>query len=352
VADAQEGGSFSFVSLLSLSLPHVPRFLRCPPVEVDRALDLLDRQLSRRTRSGEERLQDDAYLMCMMEMACLKVRKAGGMAAHGVAVESVTALLEEVKASLAKGKSLMDGPTIPDGADPSVPASYYRANMEYFKLKGPPHLFYENALLYLGNTSLDSLSQEEKLSLAVDVALAALIGEGVYNFGEVNAHPLLQALETTPGSPHGWLAQLLRAFQAGDIDSFNAVVGANKQAFDAAPALAASSALLKEKVTLLAVMELAAKRSDRGAISFEEVAAATRLPQDQVEWVLMRAFSLGLIRGSIDQVDKTVAITFVKPRVLDHQQVVALRDRLVDWRDRTGNVLQFVEDRTREVLKA
>lgn len=294
-------------------------------------------------------------MLCSMEMACLKVRKAGGMAAAGAPVESVTTLLDDVKASLAKGKTLMEGPSITGGAgggaDPAVFASFYRASLEYYKLKGPPHLFYSNALLFLGNTPIEHLSNEERLSLAVDVALAALIGEGVFDFGEVNAHPLLQpTLNASPA--HAWLGQLLRAFQAGDIDAFNAIVGSNKAAFDAAPALSASSALLKEKVTLLAVMELAAKRSDRGAISFEEIAAATRLPQDQVEWVLMRAFSLGLMKGSIDQVERTAAITFVRPRVLDAAQVVALRDRLAAWRDKTGTVLQFVEERTSEVLKA
>ena len=40
------------------------------------------------------------------------------------------------------------------------------------------------------------------------MALAALVGEGVYNFGEVNAHRVLGALA---GGPHAWLAELLLA---------------------------------------------------------------------------------------------------------------------------------------------
>jgi hypothetical protein len=36
----------------------------------------------------------------------------------------------------------------------------------------------------------------------------------------------------------------------------------------------------------------------------------------------MRALSLGLVKGSIDQVDKRVYITWVQPRVLDLNQVI------------------------------
>ena len=35
----------------------------------------------------------------------------------------------------------------------------------------------------------------------------------------------------------------------------------------------------------------------------------------------MKALSLGLVKGSIDQVDKKVHMTWVQPRVLDRNQV-------------------------------
>jgi len=39
-------------------------------------------------------------------------------------------------------------------------------------------------------------------------------------------------------------------------------------------------------------------------LTFNEVALKTQLPEDDVELLVMRALSIGLVKGSIDQVDK------------------------------------------------
>lgn len=44
-------------------------------------------------------------------------------------------------------------------------------------------------------------------------------------------------------------------------------------------------------------------------------------PSLQVELLVMKALSVGLVKGSIDEVDKRVHMTWVQPRVLDLQQV-------------------------------
>jgi hypothetical protein len=81
---------------------------------------------------------------------------------------------------------------------------------------------------YLAHTPLETLSDAEKRQLAVDVALAALVGEGVFNFGEIIEHPVMASLAATP---EAWLADLLRVFHTGDIDQFTLVVSTNSAAY-------------------------------------------------------------------------------------------------------------------------
>ena len=56
-------------------------------------------------------------------------------------------------------------------------------------------------------------------------------------------------------------------------------------------------------------------------LTFNEVALKTKLPENEVELLVMRALSLGLVKGSIDQIDKSIFIGWVQPRVLDISQV-------------------------------
>ena len=41
----------------------------------------------------------------------------------------------------------------------------------------------------------------------------------------------------------------------------------------------------------------------------------------KIELLVMRALSLGLVKGSIDQIDSKIFISWVQPRVLDINQV-------------------------------
>ena len=49
-------------------------------------------------------------------------------------------------------------------------------------------------------------------------------------------------------------------------------------------------------------------------LSFESIATQTRIPVDKVEFLVMRALAKGLVKGSIDQVEQTVNLTWVQVR--------------------------------------
>ena len=75
-------------------------------------------------------------------------------------------------------------------------ASYYRAWAGYYKIRGPAAQFYKHALLLLAYAPLSSMPTDEALTISFDLGIAALVGEGLYNFGELLEHPVVTTLES------------------------------------------------------------------------------------------------------------------------------------------------------------
>jgi len=229
-----------------------------------------------------------------------------------------------------------------------VNASYYRAWAEYYKIKGPAASYYKNALLLLAYAPLSQMSQSEALTISFDLGIAALVGEGLYNFGELLEHPVVSVLEETEFS---WLAHLLRAFNAGDIAQYESLVESHHKKLEEQPALLANTNFLKEKITLMCLTETLFQRigpSGDRLITFEQIAAASKLPIDQVELLVMRALSLNLVRGVIDQVDETVRVDWVQPRVLQKPQIQLMTDQLKTWSVTVDKTLSFLVNETPE----
>ena len=71
------------------------------------------------------------------------------------------------------------------GTEPIIHASFYRVSAAFDQVRKNYAGFYKNSLLFLACTPLESLSTEEKIQRTYDLGIAALLGETVYNFGEL-----------------------------------------------------------------------------------------------------------------------------------------------------------------------
>ena len=60
----------------------------------------------------------------------------------------------------------------------------------------------------------------------------------------------------------------------------------------------------------------------------------------------MRAMSLGLIKGSLDEVERTLTVTFVQPRVLNKGQLAVIKERVDSWLVRCSETLALLEKAT------
>jgi 26S proteasome regulatory subunit N9 len=58
----------------------------------------------------------------------------------------------------------------------------------------------------------------------------------------------------------------------------------------------------------------------------------------------MKAMSLGLVKGSIDQVDELVRITWVQPRSLDKDRLRVMKNKLSKWKDNVEQILRVVSE--------
>jgi len=108
---------------------------------------------------------------------------------------------------------------------------------------------------------------------------------------------------------------------------------------------------LKEKITLMCLTETLFQRIGPNAdrtVPFEHIAAASKLPVEQVELLLMRALSLKLIRGVIDEVDQTVRVAWVQPRVLQQSQIALMNERLKSWCETVSKTSAMLDTLTPE----
>jgi len=97
--------------------------------------------------------------------------------------------VQECKVTVEEAKTELDALT---DVDPSVSAAVYYVSSLYYKVKKDYAEFYRSSMMYLAFISSDSLAYDFKLPLAVDISLAALLGDGIYNFAQLLIHPIVQ----------------------------------------------------------------------------------------------------------------------------------------------------------------
>jgi 26S proteasome regulatory subunit N9 len=252
--------------------------------------------------------------------------------------------LDGARKDLDRAERVLDGF---DSVETIVHAAFYGANADYYQAKMDFGSYYRNALLYLACIDIKSLSPAEQRNRAYDLSVAALVSTSIYNFGELLLHPILKALSQR--EEDRWLAELLFAFNRGDLAAYDMLAGN----ISAHPLLAKHSRQLREKIYLAALTEAVVRRPphDR-AMTFDTIAAETKVRPDEIEHLIMKALSLGLLRGTIDQVDEVAHINWVQPKVLDMKQIENMRQRLLDWDSSVNQLGNWIEQVGQDVWAA
>ncbi|KAJ3204916.1 26S proteasome regulatory subunit [Entophlyctis luteolus] len=107
------------------------------------------------------------------------------------------------------------------------------------------------------------------------------------------------------------------------------------------PLLVSALPFLSQKLCLMSLIESVFRRpkEERGRLPFTVIAKDTNVLPSEVEHLVMKALSLGLVKGSIDEIDSCVSITWVQPRVLEVGQIRSIAEKLTAW---SGSVKEKV----------
>lgn len=253
-------------------------------------------------------------------------------------MKNEVAIVEKLLEELSEEIDDMDGVT-------PVHARYYLLASDHYMKIGDHCEYYRNALCYLGCLSdtdetfkRPSAAQQER---AFTMALAALLGEEIFNFGELLQHPIIHCIDPAKR----WVVELLEAFNSGDLARFEAL----KPQWSTQPDLVTHQLGLRKKITLMCLMDMTFSSHD-GILTFEQIAAQTRLEITDVEMLVMRALSLRLVKGKIDQVKGTVHLYWVQPRVLNRSQIMSLRSRLDTVCKDVKAMENLLEKKAREII--
>ncbi|CAA9987202.1 26S proteasome regulatory subunit RPN9, putative [Plasmodium knowlesi strain H] len=226
---------------------------------------------------------------------------------------------------------------------------YNFAIMKYYNVLNKSDLFVKYALLYLAYTPLNDLDEADKIEIGTHICMHSIISEDVYNIGEIIQLPLINVCLKN-NEQTNWLYQLIYIYNEGNIEVFNQVVHKYEENI--------KNSLLKDykknmikKITLLALMDLAfKKKKQRSDISFEEIAQHCKVDVNEVEKMLITAKSKNILTCQIDEIQKSVKITWVKPRVLNNEKIFFMKESIDKWITHSKNLLTYMEDLSVELL--
>lgn len=266
--------------------------------------------------------------------------------------------LEGARADLDKAEKALDSF---DSIENIVHAEFYDTSSLYYQAKYDFALYYRNALLYLACVDVATLDPEDRHDRAYKLSLAALVSTSIYNFGELLLHPILDSLATgsddddeddsssDEDDSEAWLRELLFAFNRGDLRAYEQL----SENIAGNTLLNKHSAQLRQKIYLAALTEAVFRRPPhQRSMTFTTIAQETRVAPDEIEHLVMKALSLGLLRGTIDQVDEVAHITWVQPKVLDMKQIGNMRQRLGEWGTSVNQLGNWIEQVGQDVWAA
>jgi len=137
----------------------------------------------------------------------------------------------------------------------------------------------------------------------------------------------------------------MKLYEKGKPADFFNFFDKNQEVLKQDPLLKASSELLVRKIRVVSLCDsifFSQKNSNR--ISFKEISEIVGVPVEDVELLVIHVLSIKLISGRIDELNEELVIESVKPRELDDQRLVQLKNKYVNWQSSISGALEFIKN--------
>jgi 26S proteasome regulatory subunit N9 len=132
------------------------------------------------------------------------------------------------------------------------------------------------------------------------MGMSILLGKRVFNISELLDKDIINCLV---GTDFEWLYHMMKTLGQGQIEAFNNTVKTQQDFICKFPNIVGEMNYLEQKVRIIAFLEMVFELGkDERSISFAKIAELCKIEQQDVELLVMKAMSLELIKGTIDEV--------------------------------------------------
>lgn len=180
------------------------------------------------------------------------------------------------------------------------------------------------------------------------MSVASLIGEKMFNFAELIEKDFFKLLSS---SQYDWIYYLILSFNSAKVDQFLDMLNKYKDPISKDKVLNSHIDFLQVKIRIAALMDLVfQKNKNERVLTYKEITSSCHCDMNQVEFLVIKALSSGLIKGYIDEVENRVVVNWVQPKYLDREKIAILHDRLDQWISKAGKVLGSFQEASSPLL--
>jgi 26S proteasome regulatory subunit N9 len=145
------------------------------------------------------------------------------------------------------------------------------------------------------------MDQKQKKELSIKMGMSILLGKNVFNITELLDKDVINSLL---GTEFEWLYHMMKTLGYGKINEFDRTVQGNQEFISKFPNILKEMEYLNQKVRIIALLEMIFEvDKDQRQLPFAKIAETCQIELGDVELLIMKAMSLNLIKGTIDEVN-------------------------------------------------